>query len=578
MAPRLSTFLSELKRRMVFRVAAFYGGIAFVITEIVANTFGYLGIPDWFGTAIIVLLILGFPISMILAWVFDITHEGIVRTKGRPADAKLKVVPIVGNKALAIIAAVAIIVAAWSWFDVGEKSPEILSIAVLPLTNLMNDPEQDYFVDGMHEAMITNLAQLSALKVISRTSAMQYKDTDKLMPEIARELNVDALIEGSVLKAGDRVRITAQLIHGASDEHLWSNDYEGDMTDILSLQKTVAQAIAKEIGLALKPNEEAMLASLSPVDPEAYKAYLKGRYFLQRLSKEDLDRALDHFNQALNIDPNFAPAYVGIAATYLNLANAYLSPSEAYPKVKEAAVKAIQLDEKLAEAHLILSHIHGVWEWNWDESRRELDLALELNPNDATAYQYLAEYWFARGDPAKAVRFAQKAQELDPVSPGVSLLLESCYVFNKQYDDAIAQHKITQELAPGLVYLRCRVGVALLEKGLYEEALHAFEEAERNLGRPMIDKPIALARMGRMEEAWEAARELEATFKETYWSPVHRALLYAGLGDKERAYTWLDRAVEERNPIVHYLPVFPGFATIREEQRFKDILKRVGLD
>ncbi|NQT97653.1 MAG: hypothetical protein HQ562_07930, partial [Candidatus Marinimicrobia bacterium] len=467
---------------------------------------------------------------------------------------------------------------AWSWFGSGDKSPEIRSIAVLPLVNMMNDPNQDYFVDGMHEALTAELSKISALRVIGRTSTLSYKVNPKPIPEIAAELNVDAVIEGSVLLAGNKVRITAQLVAARPERHLWADDYVRDMEKILALHKDVAQAIVEEIRVTLTLKEEAILASARPVDPEAYKAYLKGRHFLERLSKEDHDRALDRFNQALNIDPNFAPAYAGIASVYSNLAVAYLPPSEAYPKAKEAAVKAIQLDERLAEAHLILSNILALWEWNWDESRRELDLALELNPNDATTHTYLAIYWLARGNPAEAVRFAQKAQELDPVSAMVSLTLESCYLFNKQYDDAIAQHEITQELSPGFFYLRSRRGIALLEKGLYKEAIRDFDEAERILGRPTTDKAIALARMGRMEEAWEVAREIEATFDNTYHSPVHLAELYVGLGDKERAYTWLNRAVEERAPIIHYLPVFPGFTTIREEQRFKEILKRVGLE
>ena len=242
---KFSAFISELRRRRVFRVAAFYGGLAFVTIHIIDGPFEVMGIPAWVSRLLIVLLAAGFPVAMGLAWVFDITDEGIVRTKGK-ADATTTR-PFIGNTALGIIASLAILVAVWSWWGRPSAAGTITSIAVLPLNNLMGDPDQDYFVDGMHEAIISNLSRLSALKVISRTSAMRYKDTDKLLPEIARELGVDALVEGSVLKAGNRVRITVQLIHGASDEHLWANDYEGDLTDILFLQKTVAQASAKEI-------------------------------------------------------------------------------------------------------------------------------------------------------------------------------------------------------------------------------------------------------------------------------------------------------------------------------------------
>ncbi len=358
MTSPLSNLITELRRRRVFRVAAFYGGIAFVIVQIIDGTFDLMGVPAWVGRMMVVLLALGFPVSMILAWVFDITSEGIVRTKspstgsGRPEKQAPR--PIIGNTVLGIVAVLAIAVAVWSWRGRPSSAEAITSIAVLPLVNLMNDPDQDYFVDGMHEALTAELSKISALRVIGRTSTMSYKANPKPIPEIAAELDVDAVIEGSVLLAGDEVRITAQLVATRPERHLWAADYVRDMEKVLVLHKEVAQAIANEIKVTLTPNEDAQLASTRPVDPEAYKAYLKGRHFLQRLSEEDLNRAINHFNQALNIDPNFAPAYAGIAATYLNLAVAYLPPSEAYPKAKEAAVKAIQLDENLAEAHLIL--------------------------------------------------------------------------------------------------------------------------------------------------------------------------------------------------------------------------------
>jgi len=578
MPSSLTNFIAELRRRRVFRVAAFYGGIAFVIIQIIDGTFEVMGIPAWVSRLVIVLLVMGFPLSMILAWVFDITGEGIVRTKGRPVDAKRKAVPIVGNKALAIIAALAILVAVWSWFDIGKKTPEIRSIAVLPLANLMNDPNQDYFVDGMHEALTTELSKISALRVIGRTSTMSYKANPKPIPEIAAELDVDAVIEGSVLLAGDEVRITAQLVAARPERHMWANDYERKMEKVLALHKDVAKAIAEEIKVTLTLNEEAQLASARPVNPEAYKAYLKGRYFHDRFTKEDLDQALEHFRQALNIDPNFAPAYAGIASTYIWLADAYLPPSEAYPKAGAAAELAIQLDESLAEAHVYLASVRAWWEWKWDESRRELDRALELSPNNATAYLYLGLYWWAMGDPAEAVRSYQKAQELDPLSAQISLMLESGFVDNNQYDDAIAQHDITQRLSPGLVYHDSDYGFALAGKGLYDEAIRAFEEAEKIMGHVSPGKGSTLALMGRMDEALDVARELEASFGETYIAPESIASVYVAVGDKERAYYWLERGLEEHSAGVISLPCSEAFRTLHGEQRFKDILKRVGLE
>ncbi|UCH09960.1 MAG: hypothetical protein JSU61_12220, partial [Fidelibacterota bacterium] len=367
MASQLATFLSELKRRRVFRVVVVYAAVAFVIIQVVDICSPALQLPEWTITLVIVLVGIGFPVIMILAWAFDITEKGVVKT--RPKEevvvAKAPRRLLISNRVLLIVAAVAIIVAVWSWWGRPSSAGSINAIAVLPLVNLMNDPEQEYFVDGMHEALTAELSKISALRVIGRTSTMSYKANPKPIPEIAVELDVDAVIEGSVLREGDLVRITAQLVATRPERHLWANDYERSMEKVLALHKDVAQAIAQEIRITLTPREETRLVSARPVDPEAYKAYLKGRYFLQRLTKDGLDLALDHFRQALNIDPNFAPAYAGIAATHLQLADRYLPPSEAMPKAGEAAMRAIEIDENLAEAHVYLASFRGWWEWNW---------------------------------------------------------------------------------------------------------------------------------------------------------------------------------------------------------------------
>ena len=575
---KVQNLLSELKRRRVFRVAVVYAGVAFIIIQIIDGAFDYLPIPDWVGTAIIVLLLVGFPIAVGLAWAFDITDKGVVRTAAKgSAEARAPRRPLIGNKTLAIVAAVAVAAAVWSYLSKGEQPGPITSIAVLPLENLMHDPGQDYFVDGMHEALTAELSKISALRVIGRTSTMSYKANPKPISEIAAELNVDAVIEGSVLRDGDLVRITAQLVATRPERHLWVNDYERDMEKILALQKDVALAIAQEIKATLTPKEETQLSKARPVDPAAYKAYLKGRYFLHRLTKEGLEQALEYFRQALDKDPNFAPAYAGIAATYLFLGDMYLPPSEAFPKVGEAAEMAIQLDEELAEAHAHLSAFRAWWEWKWDESRRELDRALELDPNHAEAYFHLILYWWAMNDPAEAVRSAQKAYELDPLSAQFSLHIELSLMLNGQYDDAIAQHDITQELSPGLVYGDSWLGYSLCEKGLYNEAIRAFEEAERSLGHSSSGKGVTLARMGRKEEALNVARELEVIFGETYIAPEMIAAVYAAAGDKERAYIWLERGLEERSAVVIWLQLLPGLRTLHGEQRFNEILERVGL-
>ena len=574
---KLATFLAELKRRRVFRVAIVYAGVAFIVFQIVDATFEPLHLPDWAGTLVVALLALGFPIAVGLAWAFDITEKGVVRATKEPAEARAPRRVLIGNKTLAVVAAVAVAVAVWSWWGRPATVGPITSIAVLPLENLMNDPDQDYFVDGMHEALTAELSKISALRVIGRTSTMSYKANPKPIPEIAAELNVDAVIEGSVLRDGDLVRITAQLVATKPERHLWVNDYERSMEKVLALQKDVARAIAQEIKVVLTPEEETRLADAQPVDPEAYKAYLKGRYFFHRLTRNDLELALDHFRKALEEDPDFAPAYAGIAAAHLFLADAYLPPSETFPKAGAAAEMAIQLDEELGEAHAYLSAVRAWWEWKWDESRRELDRALELDPNHAEAHFYRTFYWWAMNDPAEALKSVRKAHELDPLSATFSLYLEWSLMINGQYDEAIAQHDVTQALSPGLVYFDLPLGYSLTEKGLYDEALRVFEEAEKSLGHSSYGKGLMLARMGRKEEALDVARELEAIFGETYLVPEIIAAVYAAAGDKERAYTWLERGLEERSAGVTWLQLFPGLRTLHGEQRFNEILERVGL-
>ncbi|MEE9161523.1 MAG: hypothetical protein V3U35_01005, partial [Candidatus Neomarinimicrobiota bacterium] len=310
MIRKLATFFAELKRRRVFRVAAFYGGIAFVIVQIIDGTFELMGIPAWVGRLVVVLLGLGFPVAMGLAWVFDITPEGIVRTgrfaadtrgqgKSQPGSGR----PLTSNRALIVVAVLAVAFGVWSRWGGGDgTSGQIRSIAVLPLENLMGDSEQDYFVDGMHEALTTELSRISALRVIGRTSTMSYKANPKPIPEIAAELNVDAVIEGSVMRDGDMVRITVQLVATRPERHLWVNDYERSMVKILALQKDVAAAIAEEIKITLTPEEAGRLTITETVNPEAYEHYLKGLYFWNKRTGDDILKAKEYFEKAIDLD------------------------------------------------------------------------------------------------------------------------------------------------------------------------------------------------------------------------------------------------------------------------------------
>ncbi len=579
---RFSAFLAELKRRRVFRVAIVYAGVAFIIFQIVDATFEPLHIPDWVSGLVIILLLLGFLVAVGMAWAFDLTAEGLVRAKVKrePAAAKAPHHIVIGNKTLAVIAALAILVAVWALLR--EPSPggaSISSIAVLPLDNQMGDPEQEYFVDGMHDAIINNLNRLSALKVISRTSAMRYKDTDKLMPEIARELGVDALVEGSVLKAGNRVRITAQLIHGASDEHLWSNDYEGDLTDILSLQKTIAQAIAKEIGLALKPEEEAYLASAPQVNPEAYNLYLKGWHFRNLETNESLPKAVEYLEQAVALDPGFARAWSALGHSYLLMQwQGDWSADSAFNRMKPVLDKALELDANLPDAHAGLGIYQHLWKLDIAAAEASFRRALELNPDLIYARYEYGLFLSRTGRPDEGLDELRQAQELDPLNPLPLQGIGWSYSWTRRYDKALEYFQAVLELTPGHIFAPGEMASAkreiLMQQGRYAEAAAEAEKAG-DLFLPLR----ADWALGKKAEVFARLDSLRALYDEQEhiysWARV-----YAIIGEKEKALNLLekpDKNISQGMELSLGLVYNPEFDFLRAEPRFKALLKKIGL-
>ena len=372
------------------------------------------------------------------------------------------------------------------------RSGRIKAVAVLPLENMSRDPEQDYFADGMTEALITDLAQIGALRVISRTSAMQYKGTRKPLPEIARELNVDAVVEGSVLRFGNRVRITAQLIHAASDQHLWAKSYERDLGDILALQSEVARAIAKEVKIKLTPHQQARLTCARPVNPEAYEAYLKGRYYWNKFTEEGFKRSLEYFKQAIEKDPVYASAYAGLAESYATLGFFSTVPKEAFQKAKEAALKALEIDDTLAQAHTSLGLSRLFYDWDRLTAEREFQRALELNPGYALTHHEYALYLMAMARLDEALVEEKRALELDPLSLRINTALGWVFYFARQFQQAIEQYRKTLELDPNFVMAYWQLGLAYEQKAMYKEALEEFQKGVVSSG----GGPIYLALLG----------------------------------------------------------------------------------
>ena len=470
---------------------------------------------------------------------------------------------------------------AWKLPTWSRKSSAIRSLAVLPLESLSNDASQDYFADGMTDELISDLGQISALRVISRTSVMGYKHARKPLPQIARELNVDAVVEGTVLRSGDQVRITAQLIEASSDRHLWSQSYEGELRDTLALQNRVAGAIADEIRINLNPQERAALKNARVVNPQAYESYLKGRYFWNKRTANGLKVALAYFNQAIDEDANYAQAYSGLADTYALLGDwqyAVMTPKEAFPKAKAAAIKALELDSALGEAHNSLAFCLDGFDWDLESAGKEFQRAIELNPGYATAHHWYAWHLSLLGRYDEAVVEMKKAQSLDPLSLIINADLAELLVLAHSYDESIRQSLKTIEMDPNFALAHNQLGQAYLQKGMREEAIAELQNAlQLSGGSPtcMANLARAYAAAGKRGEAEKLLSELKKRSRPGYSHATEIAVIYGALGEKDQAMSWLEKGYEERfNPGVL---LRPGFDPLRSDPRFEELVRRIGL-
>ncbi len=469
----------------------------------------------------------------------------------------------------------------WKLHSWNRPSPVIRSLAVLPLESLSGDVSQDYFAEGMTDELISHLGQISALRVISRTSVMAYKHARKPLPEIARELNVDAVVEGTVLRSGDQVRITAQLIEASTDKHLWSQSYEGELRDTLALQNKVARAIADQIRINLNPQEQTALKKVKVVNPQAYESYLKGRYFWNKRTADGLKVALAYFNQSIDEDPKYAPAYSGLADTYALLADweyGVMTPKEALPKAKAAAIKALELDSALGEAHNSLAFCLDVFDWDLDSAGKEFRRAIELNPGYATAHHWYAWHLSLLGRYDEAIAELKKAENLDPLSLIINADLAELLVIARSYDESIRQSRKTIEMDPNFALAHNQLGQAYLQKHMHDEAVAELQKAvQLSGGSPTCIANLARAYVasGKRSEAVKLLGDLKNRSNASYPHASEIAVTYASLGDTDQAMNWLEKGYEERfNPSVL---LRPGFDPLRSDPRFEDLARRIGL-
>jgi eukaryotic-like serine/threonine-protein kinase len=474
-----------------------------------------------------------------------------------------------------------------------EAGAGIHSLAVLPLANLSGDPEQEYFADGMTEELITDLSKIASLKVISRTSVMQYKDARKPLREIGRELGVEGVIEGSVRRVGDRVRITAQLIYAPSDTHLWAESYDRDLHDVLKLQGEVAQVIANEVNAKVTPQEQARLSGKRPIDPEAYQAYLQGRYYWNKRTEEDIRKAIGYFQQAINKNPNYALAYAGLADSYLVLSLYSSAPwQDTYRQAKAAATKALEIDDNLAEAHATLASTRAGEQWDLAGALTELARAIQLNPNYATGHQWYAEYLICSGDAEKAIAEIRRAQELDPLS----LVINSTYGYilfqARRYDDALAQARKTLGMDANFYLGHELLAEVYEQRGMFEEAITERQraatlagESAEEAGRRALLLRSAYARKGakaywqeRLQLAMKDAKQSkDLPYDLTDSSPYRLAVLNARAGQNEAAIGLLQKAFNERDYGLYYLKTAPALDGLRSDPRVASLMLRIGV-
>jgi TolB-like protein/DNA-binding winged helix-turn-helix (wHTH) protein/Flp pilus assembly protein TadD len=469
----------------------------------------------------------------------------------------------------------------WMLRPKNGPSAIIRSLAVLPLENLSHDPSQDYFADGMTDELITELGQISELRVISRTSAMTYKGAHKSLPQIAQELNVDAVVEGTVLRSGDQVRITAQLIQASADKHLWAQSYEGDVHQTLALQRQVARAIAEEIQIELTSHERDVLKSVKTVNPDAYEAYLKGRFFWNKRTADGMKKAIDYFSQAIESDPNYAQAYAGLADSYALAGDwqyGVLTPREAYPKAKAAATKAIALDSTLGEAHISLAWCMDGFDWNWDSAGKEFTRGIELSPSYATGHHWYGWHLAALGRHDEAIAELEKAGTLDPLSLIIGGDLAEELLIAHRYDESVKQSRKTMNMDPFFAHTHYVLGEAFVQKHRYNEGIaelqKAIELSERSTAFN-ANLAYTYALSGRRNEAVNIVNDLKSQSQDGLSNAPEIALVYVGLDENDRAMAWLEKAYAERfNPGVL---MRPAFDPLRADPRFQDLLHRIGL-
>ena len=581
----LRDWVGELKRRRVFRALVAYGIAGFAVLQIVEPIMHGAHWPEIALSYVVAGLGAGFPIVIALAWIFDVKGGRIQRTApvsaGGPRGIPLALLLVAIGVAAAAPGLLYYFVFRPSdarLFTRGTGSAErAASIAVLPFVNMSSDKENDYFSDGITEELTSALANIDGLRVASRTAAFAFKGKNLSIKQIGEELNVATVLEGSIRRDRDNVRVVAQLIGAPDGYHLWSKTYDREVKNVFQLEDELARSISEALRPKLVTSAAINLVKPSTASTEAHDLYLQGRFLWQRRTPESLTKAAAYFQQAVELDPTYALAYLGLADARGLLIEYGSAPSrDMLPKAKEAVRKALELDGSLAEAHAELGFL-SIYEFEWATAERELRRAIELKPDDASAHHRYAVLLSVQGRCKEELAQAEKAQQLDPTSLVISNIVTDSFYCARDYGRAIEQAKKTLELDPSFALARSYVGLLYIGQGRYVEAVQELEKLQAT-NRYVGDLGYAYGIAGQREKALRLLSDLDARSRTEYVTPTARALIYLGLGEKEKALSWLEKAVAEGDWRLRNLKNGPRWDPLRSEPRFTRILKQVNLD
>jgi serine/threonine-protein kinase len=542
----LKNFFAELKRRRVYSVAIAYVVGGWALAQGIAQVFPVFDIPNWVVRLTVLIIVLGFPFALFLSWFFDLTRYGIVRTPDRASEAKIDIVQ--------------------------PSSSNEKSIAVLPFNDLSPARDHDYFSDGIAEEILTALAKIDGLRVAARRSSFWFKGKEAELTEVAEKLNVEHVLEGTIRRDGNRVRVTAELIDAWNGFTLWSETFEREFQGIFALQDEITRSIVDALKLKLN------VATTAPPSRsiDAYDVYLHGLFLSDKGTEEPLRQSLEFFERALQKDPRFSRAWTGIAKSWLWLADAYVPPLEGYAKVREAALRALQLDDDEAEAHVYLAETKRILDWDLDGAEAEFNRAVEIEPNSTPSNYFIAALYAARGEREKALVYLQRTSKIDPASLWVNNFASEIYRYFGLYDEAIAAGQRAMQLDPTFLYGEPLLAALYREMGRFDDAIALYEKAQSFSGKPGFGLAITYARMNRREEALQTLDAAVASRRYTPGDAI--AHVHVALHAHDDAIRELERACDERSSSLHWVGIAPEFIPLRSDRRFTSILKKIGLE